>query len=294
MAKVANHIAKKNPSTQGVFVLDNPSKLESILSNFDIADIWGIGRRLSKRLNDVDIFTAQDLAIAHAPTLRKQFSVVMEKMIYELNGIPCFHLEESPAPKKQIMCSRSFGKPITDITVVHQAVSNHVASALEKLRKAKQYCQVLTVFIRTSPFSKNAYYAKAATAQLPQPTHDTRELLHVAHVLLEKIWRPNYQYAKAGILLDHLSHERIEQFDLFYQEKTEAELQRSDALMKVIDQINQRQKKKIVRFASQGIDKSWTMRRERLSPKYTTSWKEIPVVQTQALNNKHSKENLKV
>ncbi|MES2661881.1 MAG: translesion error-prone DNA polymerase V subunit UmuC [Pseudomonadota bacterium] len=280
LAKLANHAAKKQITSAGVLDLSDPIERLTILRTTPVAQVWGIGRRLSKRMQALSIHTALDLAQSHPPTIRKQFSVVIERTLRELNGEVCFALEEHPTTKKQILCSRSFGERITELTDLSEAISEYASYAMKKLRSEKQFTKSITVFLRTSYFSeKNSYYGQSATAELDLPTQDTRIILQTARKLLESLWRDGYRYAKAGIMLNDFYPHAICQYDLFPVNPlpTQAEQQRSTLLMQTIDAINKKGKAQL-RFASQGFKQDWKMKRKHLSPRYTTHWKDIPIV----------------
>jgi DNA polymerase V len=199
----------------------------------------------------------------------------MERTVRELNGESCIELEEISPPKKQIVCSRSFGAKISDQILVRQAVCEFAARAAEKLRKEKQRCQVMTVFIRTSPFDqRDPYYSNAASGRFHQVTSDTRQLVGMATVLLDKIWREGHHYAKAGVMLGDFWPQGQDQYSLF---RSPTDTETSDRLMQTIDRINNITGK--VWFAGQRPQKDWFMKQELRSPAYTTSWRRLPVVQ---------------
>jgi DNA polymerase V len=269
LAKLANHAAKKYPATQGVVDLTNRSRQRKLLSITPVEDIWGVGRRLSARLQAMGIHTALDLADTSAKSIRQHFSVVLERTVRELNGESCMALEQIPATKKQIICSRSFGARVTSRVQMRQAVCEHVARAAEKLRKERQQAKLLSVFIRTSAYQKNSpQYSNALSAELNRPSDDTRDLIQLAMRLLDQLWRDGYDYAKAGVVLSDFYDIGTYQAGLF--DKPSA-YSNSRQLMQVMDRINHSGRAKVF-FARQGIEKSWTMKREHLSPAYTTRW----------------------
>ncbi|MDA9014743.1 translesion error-prone DNA polymerase V subunit UmuC [Porticoccaceae bacterium] len=269
LAKLANHAAKKYPATQGVVDLTNRSRQRKLLSITPVEDIWGVGRRLSARLQAMGIHTALDLADTSAKSIRQHFSVVLERTVRELNGESCMALEQIPATKKQIICSRSFGARVTSRVQMRQAVCEHVARAAEKLRKERQQAKLLSVFIRTSAYQKNSpQYSNALSAELNRPSDDTRDLIQLAMRLLDQLWRDGYDYAKAGVVLSDFYDIGTYQVGLF--DKPSA-YSNSRQLMQVMDRINHSGRAKVF-FARQGIEKSWTMKREHLSPAYTTRW----------------------
>lgn len=275
LAKLANHAAKKYPATQGVVDLTNPDRQRRLLSLVPVDDVWGVGRRLSKRLNALGITTALDLANASPGAIRDQFSVVLERTVRELNGESCIELEEIPPTKKQIVCSRSFGAKVTQFELLREAVCEYATRATEKLRKEQQQAKVMTVFIRTSPFKDNEpQYSNSASGELLIPSCDTRDFIELANHLLKRIWKDGFRYAKAGVMLSDFYDPGMFQPGLFDDVSTRSN---SQQLMSVLDTINQSGAGKVF-FAGQGTKKDWSMKREHLSPAYTTRWDQLPRV----------------
>lgn len=275
LAKLANHAAKKYPATQGVVDLTNPDRQRRLLALVPVDDVWGVGKRLSKRLNALGITTALDLANASPRAIRDQFSVVLERTVRELNGESCIELEEIPPTKKQIVCSRSFGVKVTQFELLREAVCEYATRATEKLRKEQQQAKVLTVFIRTSPFKDNEpQYSNSASGELRIPSCDTRDFIELANHLLKRIWKDGFRYAKAGVMLSDFYDPGMFQPGLFDDISTRSN---SQQLMSVLDTINQSGAGKVF-FAGQGTKKDWSMKREHLSPAYTTRWDQLPRV----------------
>ena len=275
LAKLANHAAKKYPATQGVVDLTNPDRQRRLLALVPVDDVWGVGRRLSKRLNALGITTALDLANASPRAIRDQFSVVLERTVRELNGESCIELEEIPPTKKQIVCSRSFGVKVTQFELLREAVCEYATRATEKLRKEQQQAKVMTVFIRTSPFKDNEpQYSNSASGELLIPSCDTRDFIELANHLLKRIWKDGFRYAKAGVMLSDFYDPGMFQPGLFDDVSTHSN---SQQLMSVLDTINQSGAGKVF-FAGQGTKKDWSMKREHLSPAYTTRWDQLPRV----------------
>ena len=279
LAKLANYAAKHYPATGGVVDLTDPERQRRLLAITPVEEVWGIGHQLAKQLTRFRIDNALALATADRYWLRKQFNVVVERIARELQGRSCLVLDEVATPKQQIMCSRSFGARITDLQAMGEAIASYAARAAEKLREQRQYAKSLTVFIRTNPFSaQDPYYSNAATCQFPVPTDDTRALLDQARALLAQIWRDGYRYMKGGVLLADFYDPGVYQPDLFHPPGLRPDLQRnSKALMQVLDRINHSGKGRVW-FAGEGTDRLWSMKREHLSPAYTTRWEDLPVV----------------
>lgn len=275
LAKLANHAAKKYPATQGVVDLTNLDRQRRLLALVPVDDVWGVGKRLSKRLNALGITTALDLANASPRAIRNQFSVVLERTVRELNGESCIELEEIPPTKKQIVCSRSFGAKVTQFELLREAVCEYATRATEKLRKEQQQAKVMTVFIRTSPFKDNEpQYSNSTSGELLIPSCDTRDFIELANHLLKRIWKDGFRYAKAGVMLSDFYDPGMFQPGLFDDVSTRSN---SQQLMSVLDTINQSGAGKVF-FAGQGTKKDWSMKREHLSPAYTTRWDQLPRV----------------
>uniref|UniRef100_A6VWS6 DNA-directed DNA polymerase n=1 Tax=Marinomonas sp. (strain MWYL1) TaxID=400668 RepID=A6VWS6_MARMS len=275
LAKLANHAAKKYPATGSVVDLMDPDRQKRLLALLDVSDVWGVGRRTTAKLKARGINTALDLANADPKSIRSEFSVVLERTIRELNGVSCLDLELVRPTKQQIICSRSFGHKITDKRELREAIAKYTTRTAEKLRGEKRLCRVVSVFIRTSPFIPNEpQYSKTLSAELPNPTDDTRDLLKVAEVLFNRLWREGFRYMKAGVMLADFYERGNFQQDLLRADNTKIN---SKALMNVVDQINHSGLGNVF-FASQGVSPQWAMKREHLSPAYTTNWEELPKV----------------
>ncbi|ECD9628985.1 Y-family DNA polymerase [Salmonella enterica subsp. enterica] len=276
LAKSAQWASKEWPQFGGVLALTshNPKRTEKLLSLQPVEEIWGVGRRISKTLNSMGITMALQLARANPVFIRKNFNVVLERTVRELNGESCISLEVAPPPKQQIVCSRSFGERVTTYEAMRQAVCQHAERAAEKLRGERQYCRHISAFIKTSPFAINEpYYGNLATEKLLTPTRDTRDIIAAAVKALDRIWVSGHRYAKAGVMLNDFSPTGISQLNLFDEVQPRSQ---SDALMKVLDSINHTGLGSVW-FAGRGIAPEWQMKREMLSPAYTTRWSELPI-----------------
>ncbi|EAB9752329.1 translesion error-prone DNA polymerase V subunit UmuC [Salmonella enterica subsp. salamae] len=276
LAKSAQWASKEWPQFGGVLALTtgNPRRTEKLLSLQPVEEIWGVGRRISRKLSTMGITTALQLARANPAFIRKNFNVVLERTVRELNGVSCISLEEAPSPKQQIICSRSFGERVTTYEALRQAICQHAERAAEKLRGERQFCRHIAVFVKTSPFAVNeAYYGNVASEKLLLPTRDTRDIISAAVKALDSIWLDGHRYAKAVVMLNDFTPSGVSQLNLFDEEQPRAQ---SDELMKVLDRINHSGKGKIW-FAGRGIAPEWQMKRDMLSPAYTTRWSDIPV-----------------
>jgi len=275
LAKLANHAAKKWKQTGGVVDLSNIDRQLKLMALVPVEDVWGVGRRISKKLNAMGISTAKDLSEQSTWIIRKHFNVVLERTVRELRGESCLALEEFAPTKQQIVCSRSFGSRITDYRDMRQAVCAFAERAAEKLRKERQYCRQIAVFVRTSPHAEGeVFYGNQATGKLLTPSNDTRDIIRVAMDALDRIWVDGHRYMKAGVMLGDFYSQGVAQLDLFDEYQPQAN---SEALMRVIDGLNQSGKASLF-FAGQGIQKSWSMKRDMLSPAYTTRVTDLPVV----------------
>ena len=276
LSKLANHHAKK---TGGVCVIDTPELLEHYLRITPVGDIWGIGRKLSVRLEQMNIRSAWELSRAHRPWLKKHLSVVVERTARELAGEVCLvdlDFEESQ-PKKQIVCSRSFGARVTDFATLRESICFHAARASEKLRKQGSLCAQLSVFYRTGRFNQNEQHiSRFGTAKLINPRSDSAGLVDIAAEIAEKLWVPGYRYAKAGVTLTDFCPSGSRQLDLL--EPLNPRSAEFDELSKLLDQINGRYGRGALVHGSQGINSGWHMSRDHASPAYTTQISGLPVV----------------
>ena len=274
-AKSAQWASKEWPQFGGVLALttDNLRRTEKLLSLQPVEEVWGVGRRIGKKLNTYGVTTALQLARMNPAFIRKNFTVVLERTVRELNGEACISLEEAPPAKQQIVCSRSFGERITTYDALRQAICQYSERAAEKLRGEHQFCRHISVFIKTSPFAVNeAYYGNVASEKLLVPTRDTRDIINAAVKALDRIWLDGHRYAKAGVMLNDFTPTGVAQLNLFDDAKPQ---ERSEELMKALDGINHSGLGRIW-FAGRGIAPEWQMKREMLSPAYTTRWSDIP------------------
>jgi len=275
LAKLANYCAKKRPLLDGVCNLNAMHELEinQLFSEIEVGEVWGVGRKLSIRLNQLGIHTVLQLKEADTEYLRQQCSVMMEKTIRELNGTVCIEIEEISPPKIQIVSSRSFGHPVMDYNSLAESITLYMSRAAEKLRKQHAYAGSVTVNIRTSPFKENnPFYSNSLTIPLSTATDNTMQLVNVALWILKRLYRPHYCYAKAGVMLSGLVPVQGVQDDLFNQMSP---ICKSNNLMLVMDAINKKMGKESIKLASEGFKRPWKMKQESKSQHYTTSWSEL-------------------
>lgn len=276
LAKIANRICKKWKIPGYCFNLGNEKALDEILTQVAVEDIWGIAHRWGQRLNAMGIENARQLRDSDTRHMRKGFSVVMERLILELRGISCLEFEDV-SPKKQIIASRSFGERVEDLESLLQAVSTHATRAAEKLRAQQSLCGAIQASIRTGRHNpKEEYFGRSALLRFDVPTSDTRRLIQAACHIVKGIYRQGPRYAKAGVMLIDLSPSGERQISLFAGHDDS----RSAKLMETLDHLNQVYGRNTVFFGRSGVRGNWRMRRERMTPRYTTCWDDIPIVRS--------------
>jgi len=275
LAKLANFAAKKWQKTDGVLDLSDPIRREKLMKIVPVGEVWGIGLRTTAKLNQLGIHTVWDLASSPAKSIQAQFNVVVARTVMELNGTPCLKLEEIPPDKQQIVCSRSFSRRLTEYGELSQAMAEFCSRAAEKLRRQQSVAGCITIFIRTSPFNPHEpQYQRSASIKLDAATQDTRSIIATANRMLKELFRPGYNYQKCGVQLSHIQPETMPgQINLFAFADTNLSME-NRPLMKTVDQINRRFPKAIS-LAATGFDKSWKPKAERISPRYTTDWREL-------------------
>jgi len=275
LAKIANRLGKKSKKAGGVLNLYNSRFRDTALKRTEVEDIWGVGRQYGKLLRKHGINSAYELSLANDSWIKKRMTVMGMRTVLELRGTPCIKLEYSPPPKKAIVSSRSFGKLTSSYEDVSQAVANYVTRAAVKLRKQRSAVRILSVFLRTNPFKTELpQYHNGVMVELPVPTDSTAELLEFATKGLVQIFKPEYKYQKAGVMLTGIVPYDRSQFAMFDSENRN----RMKEVTEVMDSINERFGKETMFYASLGIKREWSMRRDMKSPNYTTNWKELPVV----------------
>lgn len=277
LAKLANHAAKQwQRQTGGVVDLSNIEKQRKLMAALPVNEVWGVGRRISKKLETMGIKTVLQLADTDIRFIRKHFNVVLERTVRELRGEPCLGLEEFAPVKQEIVCSRSFGGRITEYHEMRQAICSYASRAAEKLRGEHQYCRFISAFVKTSPFALNEpYYGNSASVKLLTPTQDSRDIIAAATKCLDAIWKDGHRYQKAGVMLGDFYSQGVAQLNLF---DDNAPRQNSEKLMEVLDHLNAKNGRGALYFAGQGIQTAWQMKREMLSPRYTTRYSDLLTV----------------
>ena len=275
LAKIANRVAKKQPEHGGAFSLvDHPNR-DRILAEIEIEDVWGIGRRYGKKLREFGIRNALQFSGQDKDWVRKRLTVNGMHTLLELQGIPCIPLAQTVATPKSIVCSRTFAKAVTDKEQLGQIVSGYAARVGERLRGQKCLSGQLQVFVLTDRFrSDKPQYSNAATVSLAIPSSHTPDLIRAAQRVLEQIFKPGYEYRKAGVMVFGIEKEQGRRLNLF--EPSLEERARSTALMDTMDRINAKWGAMTMRVAAEGTGQRWVMRQAHLSQRYTTDWKALP------------------
>lgn len=287
LAKLANHIAKTAERKPGSYPAElaqvcnltalPAQDLDDVLAATLVEEVWGVGRRIAAQLHEAGVHTVLDLARLDPATVRRRWSVVLERTVRELQGMQCIELDDAPAPKKQIACTRSFGQAVTELQPLIEAVSEFASRAAEKLRKQGSLAGELLVFCHTSPFRPGPRFNRSIVVPLRRPTADTGKLVLAAAAGMRRIYEPGYKMAKAGVILLDLAPDCFLQGQLDLEEENKRDRSK---LMMTLDLLNQRYGKSTVHSASTGRTsktQAWQMKQERRTPQYTTRWEDVPV-----------------
>ncbi len=287
LAKLANHVAKTAERKPGSYpahlaqvcdlaVMTTP-ELQAVMAATAVNEVWGVGRQISKQLNEGGITTVLELAQLDAAMVRGRWSVVLERTVRELQGTPCIELDHAPVPKREIACTRSFGHPVTELKDLNEAVTEFASRAAVKLRKQNSVTGQVLVFIRTSPFRKDAQYSRSTTVPLRRPSVDTALIVNAVCTGLRAIYRSGFKYAKAGVMLLDLQPDTVRQGELDLEDDDAKDRGR---LMATLDTLTHRYGRDTVLMASAGLAgdrRAWSMKQERRTPGYTTCWEDMPV-----------------
>ena len=265
LTKVANHIAKDDESLEGICSLVKHKNLDQVLEDTNVVDVWGIGRQLSKKLIANGIFNAKLLKNCEDAWVRKMMSVNGLKTVSELREISCLDLEETSATRKSCCTTRSFGKPLVNLDDIEQAVTTFARRATERIRGENLTASTVSVFLRTNPFDRNRYYSNSSTTTLSYPTYDTMQIVKTVLQLTKIIFRENYKYKKAGVLLSGFYEKGTETKDLFSEVRY-----RSPKLMSAVDQINERYGSDTIQIATECQIGKWKQKRKNCTQSYTT------------------------
>jgi DNA polymerase V len=271
LAKAANHAAKKLSGYNGVAVINDDRSRKEILEKMSLTDVWGIGSKLGKRLNILGIKTAWELSIQSPKEMRSQFSVVVERTVNELNGVPCMSWDEVRQDKKEIFSTRSFGQRITEYNSLKAAITSHACIVARKVRKQRSLIKRLLVFASSSPHD-DYYYKKSLIYEFPVATDNTLKIAEGISFVFNQIFLNGVSFYRCGVGAIELENSRFQQHDMFNSSVNNPEL------MQCYDHINNRYGNGMVEIAAAGQAKKWEMRRSFLSPGYTSKWSDIPKI----------------
>ncbi len=275
LAKVANRTAKKDHASGGVCVLLTREAQDAALGRLELTDLWGVAGRLAERMRAIGITTPLQLRDADPRMVRQSFSVVIERMVHELNGMPCLDLERHSPDRKSIMATRSFGRPVALRRELEAAVATFVARAAEKMRRQGLATASLIVFCHTNRYRPDQrQYGATRHVQLTIATADTGRLTKAAMFGLDCIWRDGFLYKKAGIVFPTLTKARQVQGSLFLRPDSD----HSKRLMASLDALNRRYGRGTVAYGTAGTTQPWSLRAEHLSARYTTRWGDLLAV----------------
>ena len=290
LAKLANHIAKTAERKPGSYPAEHAQvchlgnlpghEFQALLQATEVGEVWGVGRRITPQLKDAGIHTALNLAQLDPTMVKRRWSVLLERTVRELQGTPCIDLEHAPPAKQEIACTRSFGHTVQDLPALQEAVAEFASRAAHKLRQQHSHAAQVLTFIRTSPFRvQDLQYSRSTVQPLRRPSADSRHITQAALRGLQAIYRPGYNYAKAGVMLLDLSPASQRQQELALDNDVAAP--EGSRLMQALDAVNQRFGPGTLSLASTGLAKAphtWGMKQERRTPGYTTDWDGLALV----------------
>lgn len=275
LAKVANKFAKKYPRYNDVCIIDTEAKRIKALQLTSVGDVWGIGRRLARRLEARGVRTAYDFTCLSQAWVRKEMTVVGERMWLELRGEPCIGFELVAPKKKQVLTSRTYGKMITDFDPVSESVAEFAMNCAAKLRRQQSCAAAVAVFLHTNPFRPDLpRYNACFEVTLPVPSDSSIEIVRHARLALKAIFREGYSYKKAGVIVTRIVDKQAVQSDLFYKLDTP----KHSRLMSVMDSLNDKLDHSRLKLASEGTTREWKLKRQLLSNEFTTKLEDILVV----------------
>lgn len=276
LAKVASAMAKRHPA--GCYTLLDSLKIDTLLRNFPLQDVWGVGHHSIKKLSSLGLNSALDLACMDIRHIRQTFNVVLARTALELRGISCLSLKEISAPKKNLLSSRSFGSPVTAFEDLREAVSFHASSLAQRLRQEGSKTSLLSVSIKTNRFDKKGgFYHNTHLIPLPYPSHENSLLIKASTLALKKIFRENLSYKKVGVTALNLIQKDQETPSLFKDMKNQ-DCSKKEGLLQAIDGINYRHGKDTLIFASEGLKKPWQSKSSWKSPSFLSQWDQLPKV----------------
>lgn len=272
LAKMANRFAKKERKTIGVYLAGEQWQINELLAYTKVADIWGIGGQHTKRLLQNRIYTAADLVQVNEEWMRKNMTVMGQRLLNELKSIPCIQWEDMPPPKKGICTARSFGQLLSAKKDISEALANYANTCAEKLRNQKSCANLIQVFIQTNTHrTQDKQYFRSVSLQLPLATNNAATIIGMALKALNIIYKPGYNFKKAGIMVLELVPEQTVQMSIFDAPAGK----KQKAAMAAFDSINKKFGKGLVRYAVQGYSKKWKLKQQKLSPCYTTNIQQV-------------------
>lgn len=290
LAKLANHVAKTAERKPGSYPEHlaqvcnlsalAPAELDAVLAATPVNEVWGVGRQINKQLIECGITNVLELTQLDPAMVKSRWSVILERTVRELQGMPCIDLDHAPAPKQEIACTRSFGHAVAELSELNEAVTDFASRAAHKLRKQGSTAGQVLVFIRTSPFRKDPQYSRSTTVPLRRPSADTALIVQAALMGLAAIYKPGFKYAKAGVMVLDLQSAMVHQGELDLEADDTKDRSR---LMSALDGINDRYGRGTLLMASAGLAgerRAWSMKQERRTPGYTTRWEDMPVART--------------
>lgn len=280
LAKFANFLAKKNPVFGGICDLTASDIASFAMDRTDVSEVWGVGRQTTIKLHEVGIRTVAQLRDMPLPLARKIGTVVLERTVAELRGIPCIEMQDVEPTRKGLAVTRSAGSPMASLPVLQQAITAHATRAAEKLRHHGLVASHLTVFFHTNPFNNTARDSVSRTAKLSPPSNSTFSLVQAALRCAEKGWKGDpsgngFAYTKAGVMLDDLVPEELAPVDLFAHQQ-----EKSAKLSRALDAVNDRWGKKTMILASEGFKQSFATKADMCSPRYTTRMADLPIARS--------------
>ncbi|NOS85585.1 MAG: Y-family DNA polymerase [Ignavibacteria bacterium] len=273
LSKIANEFVKHNSKLNGVFNIVDFHRMDKLLGQVPVHEVWGIGGAFGRMLMSKSILSAKDFRDASEFFIKDKMGIIGLRTKYELQGTSAVDLDEVLEPKKAIMSSRSFGKYVNNVNELEEAISQYTIRATEKLRLQKSNCNSINVFLMTNHYKlTDKQHTESKTITLPEPTSYTPDIIKYATFVLRKLYRKGYNYIKAGVLLSNIVPESPIQLNVFLQNRDHA---KRDRVMKTLDNINVRFGRDTLKIASSGLSQNWAMKRQHISQRYTTNWNEL-------------------
>ena len=271
LAKVANHCAKRF-TKKGVYVLKRKDHISEILKSMPVSKLWGVGSRYSKMLRSYGVDNAHEFVSLDEKWVLEKMTVMGLRIQRELKGESCISMDINPSPKKNICTSRSFGAKVRDFQSLKESISSHAARCAEKLRSEKGCARYVSVVIKTNPFSDPDYYCGYKSSSFDVPTNDTLDIINAAENILRSIYKKGLEYKKSGVIVGDIIPQNQVQLNLFDMDEKRIKRKKLDS---TVDIINQAMGRSTIHIGSQGIAKNWQLKREKLSPCYTTKWDDL-------------------